>query len=210
MNVPDCPGRFFLGFSKSTVAVAPNFCYQKRAERKRQLPPGSDQPPIVEVMMAGREPSISRRRVLGAAAAIPLLSLAPVRAEPIEAPADRELWDRNLARYQSLAARAKKAEETGWFRASNERFYRESADPDTDPKAAFARVTRAENLFWHRCTAPMQEAAVALVLTPAPDLEALRQKLAVILAHQLHKDRSMERDCIDVLDYDVKRIGSLF
>lgn len=161
--------------------------------------------------MAGCEPSISRRRVLGAAAAIPLLPFAPVRAEPVEAPAyppDRELWDRNLARYHRLAARAKKAEETGWFRAANERFYRERADPGTDRKAAFARMTRAENLYWRRCTAPMQEAAIALVLTPPPDLEALREKLTVIRAYQLYELGSMEQDCLEVMKRDVERLIS--
>lgn len=167
--------------------------------------------------MAALQPSISRRRVLGAAAAIPLLPLAAVRAEPAETKSteglrpplapDRELWNRNLARYQSLAARAKKAEETGWFRAANERFFdREMADPGTDRKAAMARVTRAENLFWYRCTAPMQEAASALVLTPSPDLEAVRDKLSVIRTHQLYESGSMERECCDVLQEDVGRL----
>lgn len=161
--------------------------------------------------MAGSKPSISRRRVLGAAAAIPLLPLPPVRAESVEAPsvsADRELWDRNLARYRHLATRAKKAEETGWFRAANERWYREGADPAIDRKAAFARMIRAENLFWHRCTAPMQDAAVTLVLTTPPDLEALRGKLIVIRAHQLYEPRSMERDCLEVLKRVVERLIS--
>jgi hypothetical protein len=155
------------------------------------------------------KPGTTRRRILRAAASIPLLPLTPVRAEPIEAPAsplDRKLWDRNLARYHRLAARAKKAEETGWFRAANERFYREMADPGTDRKAAFARMTRAENLFWLRCTAPMQEAAVALVLTPPPDLEALRHKLTAIGAHQLYHARTMVRDCIEVVEEDVTRL----
>jgi hypothetical protein len=107
-----------------------------------------------------------------------------------------------------LAARAKKAEETGWFRDANERFYRESTNPGTDRKAAFARMTRAENLFWHRCTSPMQEAAVALILTPPPDLEALREKLTVIGAHQLYEPRSMDRDCLEVLKPDVGRLLS--
>ena len=157
--------------------------------------------------MAGSEPSISRRRVLGAAAAIPFLPLTPVRAEPFEAlpVADRETWDRRLARYRSLAARAKKAEETGWFRAANERFYSEMADPGTDRKAAFARMTRAENLYWHRCTAPMQEAAGVLILTQPPDLEAIRTKLAIIRALQLYEPGSMARDCLDVLEEDVGR-----
>jgi hypothetical protein len=140
------------------------------------------------------------------------LPLAPVRAEPVEAPTsapDRELWDRSLARYQSLAARAKKAEETGWFQAANERFYRESADPGTDRKAAFARMSRAENLYWHRCTAPMQEAAVALILTAPPDLEALQAKLSVMRAQQLHESGSMTRDCLELLEEDVGRLRSL-
>ncbi|HEX8512979.1 MAG TPA: hypothetical protein VF688_07710 [Allosphingosinicella sp.] len=158
------------------------------------------------------KPGTTRRRVLRAAASIPFLPLAAIRAEPVEASAfapERELWDRNLARYHRLAAQAKKAKETGWFRAANERFYRESANPGADRKAAFARMTRAENLFWHRCSAPMQEAAVALVLTPAPNLEALRAKLTVIHTHQLYEPRSMERDCLEVLKRDVGRLISL-
>lgn len=145
------------------------------------------------------KPGTTRRRVLRAAATIPFLPLTSVRAEPVEAPAcpsDREVWDRNLARYQGLAARAKKTEETGWFRAANERFYREIADPGTDHKAAFTRMAGAENLFWHRCTAPMQEAAVALVLTPPPDLEALRTKLTIIRSHRLDEPKAMERHCL--------------
>jgi hypothetical protein len=157
------------------------------------------------------KPGTTRRRVLRVAASIPFLALTPVRAEPVEAftcRPDCDLWDRNLARYHRLAARAKEAEETGWFRAANERFYREMADPGTDRKAAFARMTRAENLFWHRCTAPMQEAAVALVLTPPPDLEALRDKLTVVRLHQLHESGSMERDCLEVLREDVEQLSA--
>jgi len=157
--------------------------------------------------MAARQPSISRRRLLGAAAAIPFLPFDPVIASAAkQSSPDRDLWDRNLARYQSLAARATKAEETSWFRAANERFYREMADPGTDRKAAFARMTRAENLFWHRCTASMQEAAVALVLTPPPDLDALRDKLSIIRDHQFYEPRSMDRDCLEVLRDDVGKL----
>jgi hypothetical protein len=164
----------------------------------------------VEVMMAGPKPSISRRRVLGAAAAIPILAL-PTGVIASAAKQSSSLavltWNARLARYQALAARAKKAEETGWFQAANERFYRESADPATDRKAAFARMTRAENLFWHRCTAPMQEAAMTLVLTRPPDLEALRQKLAAIRVHRLHTEGAMARDCFEVLEGDCQRLA---
>lgn len=153
------------------------------------------------------QPGTTRRRILRAAASISFLPLTAVRAEPVEAApplfADRQLWDRNLARYRNLAARAKRVEETGWFRAANERFYREMADPGTDRKAAFAHMNRAENLYWHRCTAPMQDAAVTLLLTPAPDLHALLEKLAAIRAHQLYQPRSLERDCFEILEEDV-------
>jgi hypothetical protein len=118
-------------------------------------------------------------------------------------------WNTRLARYHRLTARAKVGAETGWFRAANDAYNRACADPAADRNAAFARVNRAEDLYWRRCTAPLQEAAVTLVLTPAPDLEALRHKLAAIRAHQLHEEGSMDRDCIEVLEKDVGWLGRL-
>jgi hypothetical protein len=150
--------------------------------------------------MADRALSTSRRALLGAAASLPVLAIAPSTAAGV---GDRAEWDRRLARYRSLAARAKAAAETGWFRAANDRYYRECVDPAADRKVAFARVDRAEDLYWRRCTNPMQKAAVALVVTPVPDLEALRAKIAVIRAHQLHELDSMTRDCFKVLEEDV-------
>lgn len=44
---------------------------------------------------------------------------------------------------------------------------------------------------------------MALVLTPAPDLEAVREKIGVIRAHQLHELESMTHDCFEVLEEDV-------
>ena len=160
--------------------------------------------------MADRALSTSRRALLGAAASLPLLPLSPsVRPERSRgAPlaADHALWKTNLARYRRLAARAEAAAETGWFRAANDRYYRESADPSADRKAAFARVSRAEDLYWRRCTDPMQQAAATLALTPAPDLEALRTKLALIRTHELQELDCMTRNCFEVLQEDVGRL----
>jgi hypothetical protein len=125
---------------------------------------------------------------------------------PVPDPNAQE-WTARLARYRRLSARAKAAAETGWFRAANDRFNRESTLPGTDGPTAFARISRAEDLYWRRCTEPLQEAAEVLVLTPAPDLEALREKLAVIRTHQLHEEGSMERDCVAVLEEDVGRLS---
>jgi hypothetical protein len=52
----------------------------------------------------------------------------------------------------------------------------------------------------------MQEVAAALVLTPAPDLEALREKLIAIRAHQLHKPHHIAPQCFDVLVEDTIRL----
>jgi SRSO17 transposase len=113
-------------------------------------------------------------------------------------------WDQRLARYHRLAARAKAAAETGWFRAANDRYYREAADPAADQEAAFARLDRAEDLYWRRCTEPLQRAAVALALTAAPDLEALSTKMTVIRTHQLHEIDCMTRNCFEVLKEDIE------
>jgi hypothetical protein len=157
------------------------------------------------------KPGTTRRRVLGAAAALPSLALSfPVRAKPVEAPplpADRILWNERLARYRRLAARAQVAAETGWFRAANDRFYRESLERAEDRETAFDRLDRAENLFWRRCIAPLHQAAVALMLTLAPDLDALRTKLAIIRAHQLYEPDDMERDTLVVIDEDLRKLS---
>ena len=161
--------------------------------------------------MADRALSTSRRALLGAAATLPVLALAPASAArgqlPATVPIDRSLWDERLARYRRLAAQAEAAAETGWFRAANDRYYRESADPSADRKAAFARVSRAEDLYWRRCTDPMQQAAATLALTPAPDLEALRTKLALIRTHDLQELDCMTRNCFEVLEEDVGRLA---
>lgn len=201
---PVCAGRFFRALMESRVVSLTDKCYRPAEPRG-----SANFLPAVHcasgVTMA--KPGTTRRSVLHAVAALPALAMPTgVRAEPFEAPpppADRAVWNARLARYRHLAARAKAAAETGWFRAANDRFYRESADPAADRKAAFARMTRAENLYWHRCTAPLHEAAVALVLTVPPNIEALRDKLGAIRAHQLHEEGSMKRDCIEVLEGDL-------
>lgn len=164
--------------------------------------------------MADPALSTSRRALLGAAAALPLLPLSPtVRPEPVEGrPALlnelEALWHERLSRYRRLATRAKAVAETGWFRAANDRYNGECATPGGDRKAAFSCIDRAEDLYWRRCTDPMQKAAAALALTPAPDLEALRAKITVIRTHELHELECMSRNCFEVLEEDVDRLGT--
>lgn len=146
--------------------------------------------------MAGRASSISRRRVLGAAVALPILASIPAPAATLAAPPDRRLWNRRLARYRRLAAQAEEVATTGWFAAANARHASEVEalkarfgswdEARTSPEGAalcdamWRRMDEAEDAYWNRCTEPMQKAAVALARTPAPDLGAFRTKLAIV------------------------------
>lgn len=172
--------------------------------------------------MAGDEPSISRRRILGAAASVPLAALAGRLAETPEPVADPALWRRRLAAYRRAAARAKAAAETGWFRAANDLYARECAGIDARfggreaagasaegrrlRAAAFARVDAAEEAYWERCTAPMQRAAIALAVAAAPDLAGVRAKIAVIRAHALEEIDATPRHPLDLVDDDLARL----
>jgi len=172
--------------------------------------------------MAGREPSISRRRVLGAAAAFPIVASIPAFALPAALPG-RTSFDRRLARYRRLAARAEEAATTGWFRAANDRHGREEAEikarfggwkeargcPEGKPlcDAVWRRLDDAEDAYWERCTAPMQKAAVTVALTPAPDLDALRAKIAVMREQELEELDRMPRHPLEVLEEDVARLS---
>jgi hypothetical protein len=176
-------------------------------------------------MMAGREPSISRRRILGAAAALPFAGLAAElpASNPAAGPDDYALWATRLAAYCRLFARAKAAAETGWFRAANDLYYRQcaeiadrfggeavawrSAEARALRKAGFRRVSRAEDLYWRRCTNPTQEAAAALAFTPAPDFAAVRTKIAILRAHALDEPDVLPRNALELVDEDLRRLA---
>ena len=178
--------------------------------------------------MAGREPSITRRRVLGAAAAVPIAALVPTRqsleSAPIPSPA-RSRWDRRLARYRWLAARAERVATSGWFRDANDRHYRDVAAAETrfgsrkeaasSPEgtklwdAIWGRLVDAEDLYWEQCSAPMIKAAIALVLTPTPDADALIAKLRVMRERELDTFEGIKRHPLEVLEEDVGRLSRL-
>ncbi len=76
--------------------------------------------------------------------------------------------------------------------------------------AIWRRLDAAEDAYWKRCTAPMQKAAAALALTPAPDLEALRAKIAVMREQALEELDRMPRCPLEVLEEDVARLSRWF
>lgn len=73
--------------------------------------------------------------------------------------------------------------------------------------AIWQRLDEAEDAYWERCTVPMQKAAVALALTPAPDLDALRAKIAVMREQELETLDRMPRHPLEVLEEDVERLS---
>jgi hypothetical protein len=173
--------------------------------------------------MAAEPLSTTRRALLGAAASLPILS-AIALSEGGSPPLDGSTFARRLARYRRLAARAKEAAETGFLRAANLRYGRERAEVEARfgsweaaaatpegrklRRAAFRRVSRAEDAFYRVCAAPLHRAAILLALTPAPDPRALIEKIAVIQAHKLHEDGIMPRCALDVLAEDVERLAN--
>lgn len=201
--------------------------------KARTFAPALTRTTCSEVIMAAEPHSSTRRRVLGAAAALPVLALAgfPASAQatvperglsPSPNPA-QALWNRRLARYRRLHARWKAEAETGAFRAANDLYYREQAGLSArfgswekarrsrigKPlcAAAFARVSAAEDAYYDRCTAPMHRAAIRLALTPAPDLQALLVKINLILEHQFETFDCAVEHPYEVLRDDVRRLA---
>lgn len=176
--------------------------------------------------MAAEPHSSTRRRVLGAAAALPVLALAGFPSAVIATIDDarqsspaQALWDRRLARYRRLHARWKAVAETGAFRTANDDYGRaraaliarfgswERARRSRIGKplcrAAFERVSRVEDVYYDRCTAPMYRAATRLIQTLAPDLRALLAKIDIIREHELETFDDTPVHPVDALRADV-------
>jgi len=184
--------------------------------------------------MAAQKHSSTRRRVLGAAAALPVLALAglpaplqgtvPERGLSPSSAAAEARWNRRLAHYRRLHAHWKAEAESGAFRAANDCYQQvytqlsarfgswEKARRSRIGKplcaAAFASIDAAEDAYYDRCTAPMHQAATRLALTPAPDLQALRAKIEIMHRHQLETDDDLPRHPFELLGEDVGRLAA--
>jgi hypothetical protein len=172
--------------------------------------------------MAAEPLSTTRRALLGAAASLPVLSAIALR-EGGSPPLVGSTFSRRLARYRRLAARAQHAAETGFLRAAKDLYDRDRAEVEARfgsweaaaatpagrklRRAAFRRVSRAEEAFYRGCAAPLHRAAILHALTPARDPGALVEKIAVIQAHKLHEEGIMPRCALDVLEEDVERLA---
>lgn len=183
--------------------------------------------------MAAQEHSSTRRSVLGAAVALPVLALAGFPAPAVIATPDliggkqsspaRALWHRRLTRYRRIHARWKTEAESGAFRAANDAYKRARAgiiarfgtwekalrSRTGKPlcKAAFTRIDAAEDAYYDTCTAPMHRAPVSLIRTPAPGLRALLAKIEIIQEHELEMFDDMPVHPLEALRMDMTRLA---
>lgn len=127
--------------------------------------------------------SPSRRDLLAGAG---LAMLAPVAADATAsiAPDVRAAWAAVVHEYDRLKIRDDAYYALGpmdWVSTEYEFAFRtKTSDPDRFEKA-FAAVRAEEDSSW-RIYEPTRDAAIAVIKTPAPDLEAVRLKMT------LHKD----------------------
>ena len=175
--------------------------------------------------MAAQPLTTTRRALLGAAAALPIAALAtpPVIASGArQSSAAAEIWTRRLAHYRRLRARAKAEEETGAFRAANDRhdeaFAEITARYGNWPKAlrsktgkplcaaASARIAAVESAYCRQYTVPLEKAALALMRTPVPDLHALRAKIEVMRDQEIDCFDGSPGDPLKVIWEDVRRL----
>jgi hypothetical protein len=179
--------------------------------------------------MAAQPLTTTRRALLGAAAVLPIAALAspsviaapdPIRGK--QPSRSTEIWTRRLARYRRLYARAKAEEETGAFRAANDRhdeaFAEITARYGSWPKAlrsktgkplcaaASVRIAAAESAYCREYTEPLEKVALALMRTPAPDLDALRAKIEVMRDQEVDCFDGTPSDPLEVIWEDVRRL----
>lgn len=169
--------------------------------------------------MASTAPITSRRAMLGAIALVPAIAATASAAPPSQTP-----WQRAFDRYRLLHGlitaeesfgamgqanavhdeeRARVARKVGC--AAKEVWRRE--DGRSLLKASFDAVELAEKRFAVDWCTPYDAAAVALVLTPAPDIDAILYKVDVIERHDLSGEGALPRDPMSILLDDAQRLG---
>jgi hypothetical protein len=139
--------------------------------------------------MADGQHKLSRRALLGAVCAAPLIppvipaqAGTPARPAPSPSPGDPGLrrddeWNQALARFHEAQAILDSAR----------------SEPDQD---AYDALLDAHT-----------EALCALLVLPAPDLPALAAKLDAITAHQAWESTGSD-DCLEILRQDARRLAA--
>lgn len=163
--------------------------------------------------MASREHSFSRRALLGAAVAVPLLPLTEpaqgfgggasppaVPLQPMHPPPappcvqEGEAWSEIFRAYRRAEAVMERFQE-----ASSAKAYGPGRRPFDEQEALDARFGEIVDVA--------DGAMLALLRAPAPDLEALAVKIALISDHLVWELEGGE-DCLAWLEADARRLAA--
>lgn len=157
-----------------------------------------------------------RRAFLTGMAAIPALAMT---AQPAAA-SSRSTWDAAVFNWKAACITQEAYSEIGPLAEANDR-YRDDTDKlatrygsirrakanvqgKAAIEAAFARVTAVED-EGRRHYEAADRAAVQLLRTPAPDIDAVRIKIQVTKDHDLHI--SLESEPWTIITRDLERLG---
>lgn len=176
--------------------------------------------------MASDVSSPSRRGMLGILAAAPLAGAvaAPAFANPQP---NRVKWERRLARYRLLAALEVSHRKFGGYFETTDKTARErllindeygswnaaGVDPQGLQRvdAVFQAEEAISDLHCKRFAAPADRAATLLVLTPAPDIDAVELKIKVIQDNDMVMWTAFEDGrLMGAVAADVKRLSGGF
>lgn len=136
---------------------------------------------------------------IAAAAAVPATAAASSRSE----------WDRRVLAYRAAELLRRADEKFGALANAMEAWLvakHESGD-EKPSDGAFERIRTAEERHYRAYCDQVEEAAIALAMTPAPNLDAVEIKLAVIEREDL---AGSERPLplMDMIAADVRRLVS--
>ncbi|HEY1606570.1 MAG TPA: hypothetical protein VGF77_13340 [Allosphingosinicella sp.] len=151
--------------------------------------------------------------------------MAALAGPAIAAPptSGRTLWDRRLHEYRRLQALDDASNAFGPYSLAKEEYdlvclrlgvpdtarWSSESLSEADRKEfheAGRTMDRKCDVYMDAYYCPAQDAAIALLLTPAPDLEAALTKIAIIKQHDLHTLTRVPRDCFEVVAEDMARL----
>jgi hypothetical protein len=133
-------------------------------------------------------------------------------------------WKRRLLRWRSSNLLMRADEQFGDYRHESDEQELERAElvarygsipaAKADPagreawESLWARMSATEERRNRRFIARADRAAAVLMLTPAPDMEAIELKIEVIKEHELDNWKGMPREPIDVIAEDLRRLAT--
>lgn len=160
----------------------------------------------------------TRRALLGAIAATPIVAAVATSPATATTHTPDPRWNRRVARYRRARALMEADYAFGDNAKANEAFNTARAEAvravgegrlDEHPgfPEAWEAMSRADEERFRRYIRPADLAAMLVVLTPAPNLEAALLKVEIIKEHELDNYSPMPRDPFGIVLEDMRRLA---